>query len=164
MVTIKNTILSVSLALIALPFSAHASVDTLCSTLSYADYTPGIDVHGNAVVPADVQPFGNADLPQAIEIPMTINMAEYLGVVLPTGSEMPASFGSFAVFTDGRVTYQGRDLTHNATAACHNRQIGAENRPAELEGAAGAASAKSLPAGQPVLQTPTETLFTGEFE
>lgn len=166
--------------------NAADALDTICATIGgdqvqSADYTPGIDAYGNAVASADLPQAGGVQLPEAIEIPMTVDMAQMLGVYLPSGADLPASFGTFAVFTDGKVTYQGRDLTDNAKAVCHNVEIGMSARQEEVETPTPQPDVmpvqQTLPTeiapaellqnnvlGEAPRQTPTDTIFSGEFE
>lgn len=134
--------------------SGMAQADILCSNLPTVHYQAGVDVHGRDVIPADL-PGVSAPLPEPVRIPMTIDLAQNLGVVLPVGADMPANFGEFAVFADGRVTYQGRDLTSNAEAYCHNRSITQDGQASPAPDDAGVVETRP---------DAMDTIFTGEFE
>lgn len=43
-------------------------------------YEPGVDVHGNAVVPADIDDGGGLELRRAFTIDIELNIAERLGI------------------------------------------------------------------------------------
>lgn len=81
-----------------------------------AAYQPGVDVHGKAVVPADVNaaPLGLDG--QNIIIPLSVDMAKR--VKTPKGVNLESTLGFLEVSPDGRVTYNGQDLTAQAYAIC----------------------------------------------
>jgi hypothetical protein len=79
-------------------------------------YQPGVDVHGNAVAPADLPGAPQMKLPETIKIPLTINMAKAANLdttsypynQLGTGTE--AVLGTIAV-TGDQVTFNGQPLS-----------------------------------------------------
>lgn len=100
---------------------AIAQEDNLCrfldKTENGAEYVPGLDVHGKAVVPADL----NAtvpNLPDVINIPMTVDMAERVQQQLPEGLELDAGLGMIEIYRDGQVIYNGVDLTALSQDIC----------------------------------------------
>lgn len=80
------------------------------------NYQPGVDVNGNAVAPADISAPAIA-MPDYIEVPMTIDLAKKMGS-LPTGAEMPMPVANIKLYKDGRVEYNGQDMTSNAVSMC----------------------------------------------
>lgn len=86
--------------------------DILCKTVSAA-YRPGVDVHGNPVVPADLSPPLKA-LPDVIKIPVTLDLAgDGAGVELK-----PETLGMAEIYSDGRVVYNGQDISAQAADLC----------------------------------------------
>lgn len=79
-------------------------------------YKPGVDVHGNPVVPADLNAVPNM-VPDVIKIPMNIDLAQRLGKV-PAGMDMKSEMGMAEIHRDGRVTFNGQDLTPQAAVVC----------------------------------------------
>jgi hypothetical protein len=79
------------LLLAALPTAAHARTITVrgseCQRLvqqastTSATYTPGVDVRGKAVAPADLDGGANLRLPEAIDIQIGVDLADRLGVL-----------------------------------------------------------------------------------
>jgi hypothetical protein len=86
----------------------------LCKLM--ATYTPGVDVHGNAVVPADLKAAAGAN--DVIKIPVTIDLAKTLSQNLPAGTEMDAAVSMIEIHKDGKVMYNGQDVTQQASAVC----------------------------------------------
>lgn len=82
-----------------------------------ADYVPGVDVHGNAVVPADVKEQANGYV-DVIRIPVTIDLAKGLNLPLPQGTEMNAPVSMVEVYKNSRVVINGKDITNDAYTYC----------------------------------------------
>lgn len=83
-----------------------------------AAYQPGVDVHGKPVVPADVNAAPSM-VPDVIRIPMTVDLAQRLGTV-PTGMELKANTGMVEIHKDGKVIFNGQDMTTQSVAVCDN--------------------------------------------
>lgn len=82
-----------------------------------ANYKPGVDVHGKAVVPADL----NAPLPVdmgKVFIPVEIDLINKFGLALDPALELKGEAALISVDPSGNVTYNGRDITASAAAAC----------------------------------------------
>lgn len=79
-------------------------------------YHAGMDVNGNAVAPADVNPIADA-APDYTEVPMTIDLAKRMGVA-PVGAEMQMPVANLKLYKDGRVEYNGQDISSNAATLC----------------------------------------------
>lgn len=75
-----------------------------------ADYTPGVDVRGKPVVPAE-GPNGAPDhgLPETIVIDLDVNVAQRLGLALGAGVAPDAKLGSLTV-AQGQVLLNGQPL------------------------------------------------------
>lgn len=114
-------------------------------------YQAGVDVNGNAVAPADISPVPMAEnTPNYIEVPMTIDLAQKLGTS-PTGAEMKLPVANLKLYKDGRVEYNGQDITSNAGEMCGVAQTGApkdENNkaPAQVAPASGHEKTMVMPA------------------
>lgn len=93
-----------------------------------AKYIPNFDIDGNAVVPAEVESEKHLSLvPEVITIPVTIDVAQVLGLDLPEGpipenaSEFDTLFGTFQIYRDtGRVVYNEQDVTVGFSEYCQN--------------------------------------------
>ncbi len=113
-------VLSVYSAFVA-PVHAQATVqitraecDRLAVHTPSADvaYSPGVDVNGNAVAPADLDPQPKIAVPDVISIPVTIDLATNLGI--PTPFLARPSVGEVQVTPDGRVTFNGQPVGGDA--------------------------------------------------
>lgn len=118
--TIRRTAcLLLALSILA-PAAGAQEKEALCALLPQegqgAAYVPGVDVHGAAVVPADLPAAGAGG--EAVGIPVTIDLARQLGATLPVGTEMKIPVAVVEVRRDGRVVYNGNDVTGRAYAAC----------------------------------------------
>ncbi len=79
-------------------------------------YEPGVDVNGRAVVPADLN-IAAADLGrQTMVIPLSIDMAQRIDTI--AGVKLEGTQGFLEISPDGRVTFNGQDLTPQAYAVC----------------------------------------------
>jgi len=88
-----------------------AECDRLVTHVASADvaYTPGVDVNGNAVAPADLNPQPQISVPDKISIPVTIDLAANLGI--PTSFLARPTVGEVQVSSDGRVTFNGQPVS-----------------------------------------------------
>lgn len=102
---------------ILLPLAAQAqSMDVLCRRIADGGaYRPGVDAHGRPVAPADMRNGGDT-MPDVYTIPLTIYMAQQIDA--PVGTAMEGDIGVLQVTRDGRVSYNGTDLTDHSRAAC----------------------------------------------
>lgn len=81
-------------------------------------YQAGINAQGNAVAPADINPAVGADnTPDYVEVPMTIDLAKRMGLSQP-GAEMKMPVANLKLYKDGRVEYNGQDISSNASSMC----------------------------------------------
>lgn len=99
---------------------------SLCRTLvshtprDDVNYHPGQDVvNGKVVPPADVSDNGDLNFlkTQTIEIPLTVDVARRLNISHP-GVEMETRLPPLQLRPDGRVFWQGRDLTTQTVDLC----------------------------------------------
>lgn len=79
-------------------------------------YTPGVDAKGRPIVPADINA-APADLGrQTMVIPLSIDMAKRIDTI--AGAKLEATQGFLEISPDGRVMFNGQDLTPQAYAVC----------------------------------------------
>lgn len=130
----KKYILTVALMTVSLPAFAQNDL-ALCrlreqhvATKGVA-YQPGVDVHGKAVVPADVNAAPSV-VPDVVRIPLTVDLAQRLSNV-PAGVELKADTGMVEVHKDGRVVFNGQDLTGQAAVVCGDKAPVQESAPTE---------------------------------
>jgi len=80
-------------------------------------YQPGVDVHGNAVAPADLNGGSQIKLPETIYIPIEVDIGQRYHI--PANSPLwkaTAEIGTVAV-TGDQVTFNGQPLTPDDNAA-----------------------------------------------
>jgi hypothetical protein len=79
-------------------------------------YQPGVDVHGNAVAPADLPNQPQMQLPQQIKIPLTLNLAKSLNLNTTSypynqlGAGTEAHLGDLTVDGD-KVLFNGQPIS-----------------------------------------------------
>jgi len=81
-----------------------------------ATYQPGVDATGNAVVPADLNGSRQIPPPEVIIIPLTLDLADRLGIPPGGNADYLARpvIGDVVVTRDGRVSFNGIPLTSDA--------------------------------------------------
>ena len=86
-----------------------------------ADYKPGVDVKGNPVKSADLEDSINK-IEYPIKIPVEIDVIQFLELELPAAAkgaaEMEAQVAYFTVHEDGRIEYNGQDVSSNVAYSC----------------------------------------------
>lgn len=127
-----------------------SSVQEWCAHVVPADggaYVPGVDVNGNAVVRADVSggmglasAFGmdeddgaapvvhdTSALDWPVEIPITIDLAGRMGIAVP-GADVGGEgiIGLASITRDGKVAFNGTDITTAAQTVCAPPPPGAD--------------------------------------
>lgn len=118
---------AITLALGAFASTAHAYDSAVCGT--YAAYTgksaayqPGVDARGKAVAPADLSAT-MAGMGDVVRIPMTVNMEQRLSTMMPNGVELKAPAGMIDIYRDGRVMYNGVDITTQTNVLCREKPV-----------------------------------------
>jgi len=91
-------------------------------------YKPGVDVHGNPVVPADVNatPFEGAN--QTVVVPLTVDLAKRMHQA-PQGAELEGNLGYLEIHPDGRVVYNGQDWTNQVYVLCGKQPVSGNGQP-----------------------------------
>lgn len=90
-------------------------------------FQPGVDVNGNAVAPADLEGTRTIPAPDAISIPLTLDLASRLGIPPGGNADYLARpvIGDVVVTSDGRVSFNGMPLTseiqHELAQLCQRR-------------------------------------------
>lgn len=98
-------------------------IQTFCQALpnhkpeAGVNYMPGVDVHGKPVAPADLGG-GVPALPDIIRVPLTIDLAQRMNLGLPADTEMDADVTFIDIYRDGRVDYNGQEITPQAHTIC----------------------------------------------
>lgn len=82
-----------------------------------AAYRPGVDVHGKPVVPADLNAPPVMGSGRVI-VPLSVDLKKRLENIDMKGIEMDSQLGILEIYPDGRVTYDGADLTPQIHAVC----------------------------------------------
>ncbi len=106
-------------------------------------YQAGVDAQGRAVVPADVSATPKV-VPDVVRIPMTVDLAQRLGSV-PAGAEMKAATGMVEIHKDGRVSFNGQDMTEVAVVLCDGKVPTTAAAPAAVPAQEAVAVAPAAP-------------------
>ncbi|MBI1327142.1 MAG: hypothetical protein GC136_05825 [Alphaproteobacteria bacterium] len=149
----------VRLFLLLLYFSAPAfaqeQITELCQTLQAhkpaddINYKAGVDVNGNAVVSADINGANNFFAGQPFSFPLTVDAAAYLGVPPPAGVEMKGNIGDIKVYPDGRVSFNGQDISQQVMQKCDTVEPASGNTAATIAAPDAPVVAAPLPADDP---------------
>lgn len=112
----------------AVSFPAYAQTvvieDSACRALvrhqpaADATYQPGVDVHGNPVVEADINA-NPVKVPETIRFNITVDVAKHAGLNVPAGTEMQAVMGTVEIQPDGRMTFNGEPMEGQSEAALY---------------------------------------------
>ncbi|MCB1651424.1 MAG: hypothetical protein KDI46_05160 [Alphaproteobacteria bacterium] len=150
------------LCLFVFPVLAWAQDEALCRLVAdynvqapsgiSAEYQPGVDVHGVPVAAADVNPL-DAGI-DVVNIPITVDLAQRFNLVLPQGIELKPDVGMISIYKDGRVAYNGQDLSGPAVALCSKRLPTETQSEQTLHGQG---------AGDPLPSTPETEIIEGQY-
>lgn len=83
-----------------------------------ATYQPGVDIHGNPVVEADINE-NPVKVPETIRFNITVDVAKHAGLNVPAGTEMQAVMGTVEIQPDGRMTFNGEPMEGQSEAALY---------------------------------------------
>lgn len=108
-------------------------------------YKAGVDVQGNPVAPADINaaPQMLADI---VRVPLPVELAKVLNI-MPEGVELKAGLGLIEIFKNGRVAYNGLDISNQMDVLCGDKVPGQAS-----------ASAVVVPVTAPAAALPPQTL------
>ena len=96
------------------------SAPNLCDSISTYQQADGVEFKPNAedVVPADINPL-SAAVPEIINIPITVELAErFPDLNIDPDLLLRPDVANLSIFQNGRVEYNGQDITNQALAAC----------------------------------------------
>lgn len=88
-------------------------------TVYSAEYVEGVDAYGRAVVPADVENDAPQIVPDKIDIPVRVDVLKAIGIASYDHLDMLPTLGTMTVFKEGRVFFNGRDLTPDFQVICN---------------------------------------------
>ena len=102
-------------------FTAHAPSNGVA-------YKPGVDVHGNKVVPADLGGSVTISAPKSFEIPITMDLQKRLGIPVSPSQFQTQNFTVGVVkWENGRATFNGEPLQNEEaaklSALCQQRMV-----------------------------------------
>lgn len=126
-------------------------------------FKPGVDVNGNPVAPADLAPEA-VKLPDYLELPLSVDLGKKIGVSLGDGVEAKAVVGNLKLYQDGRVEYNGQDVSGQVASFCGVAKPpvaagqGATGAPA---GVSGAVSGSTMPSFSNPVPAPAAPMMTG---
>jgi len=101
-------------------FAQDVSLETLCKTLPEYSQAEGVEHVPGAedVVPADLNPL-NVAVPDVINIPIDVILAErFTAVRIPNDLELQPTVSMVSVHKNGRVEYNGQDISGQAYSLC----------------------------------------------
>lgn len=142
-----NKAVSIFVLLLLLNTTAYADGDPLelkdlCAVqaqklsqtkVTSAEYVPGVDVNGKSVVPADVGGNQNSLLPDPLELPITLDVAARYGINLPLGAEIKPRVAVVRIYKDGRIVFDGRDISQKIASDCDNTDLKVKETISEPE-------------------------------
>ena len=97
---------------LAIMWNNSAFAYDLCKNNKSIAHVPRADVmHGgaNAITISD-----------PIYIPVTIDMAERYGLTVPAGIELESTLGMMEIYKDGKILYDGKDISGSIKDRCTN--------------------------------------------
>lgn len=81
------------------------------------NYREGVDAYGNPVVPADAST-GQFELPEVINIPINVDLAEYLKDAKVKGLNLDANMGMMKIYPEGKVVANDKDISAQMAMYC----------------------------------------------
>ena len=100
---------------------SDAPVDKICEQLQLYDeggsnFVPGVDVHGNAVPPADLGP-QSSGIYDPLILPIFVNLSDRLGQNT-RALEVKPEVAYLEIYADGRVLFNGEDIGDTLRQTC----------------------------------------------
>ncbi len=102
------------------------SVETFCRLLpeykqpAGVEYQPGVGPNG-PVVPADLNGLSPMQSFETIEIPVEVDLVQRFGIPAPAGIELQPYVALMSIHKDGRVDYNGQDISKQAYELCKDK-------------------------------------------
>jgi len=150
--------------------------ETFCQVLSVhtpaegVNYIPGKDGKGNDVAPATIGGDEIKAVPDIIRMPLTLDLAGEINGMLPEGSRLPAGseadalIGVVDIHADGKVFYNGTDISNQAHVLCESRDR-LVDAPKKSETAAEKNNTQTdIPATQDLTKNPGGGSFSNSSE
>jgi hypothetical protein len=118
-----------TLLLISVPALAQdiVSVETFCRILpeyqqpAEVEYQSGVDVNGKTIAPADLNGLSAVRNFNTIEIPVEVDLVSRFGLTPKPGVELQPYVALMSIHKDGRVDYNGQDITKQAHQLCKDK-------------------------------------------
>lgn len=100
----------------------NTAVDVNYVPAEDVEYQPGIDAKGNFIVPPDI---GFAAQPNIfpMRIPLELDIIERFNLDVPIGIISDPEVAGIMIYEDGKVTYNGQDVSDNVQAFCQNNDL-----------------------------------------
>lgn len=118
------------LCVLVFPTSVMAQNDAkqMCKAIQSvtAEYTPGVDVKGNAVTPADLNDSViETPVLQPVTIPVEIDVIERFELEIPpeSGIELKPRVADITIYPDGKVEYNGQEITQRSAFVCAQENL-----------------------------------------
>jgi len=108
-------------ALWAFPAMAQERMPAACKLIPDANnvvYKPGIDVDGNAVVPADLNSNPMGGMLNIIKVPLEFDLAQRISGLNIDGVNMESSLGMIEIHQNGKIMYNDQDITKPVMTLC----------------------------------------------
>ncbi len=106
------------------PITPEQQASLICQTatmmgaqIKSAEYVAGVDAYGNPVAPADAYSQPEFEIPEAVEVPIAVDVMAALGVTNPA-VEGKATIGTLTVLKGGKLLYNGKDITNSVEGYC----------------------------------------------
>ena len=108
------------------PITPEQQASLICQTadimgqkVAGPDYVEGVDAYGNPVASANVDNPPVFEVPEAVEVPIAIDVMETLGITSPA-VEGKANFGTLTVLKGGKLLYNSKDITNTVEGYCRD--------------------------------------------
>lgn len=86
------------------------------------EYQPGIDAKGNFIVPPDIG-FAAQQNTFPMQIPIELDIIERFNLDVPIGIIADPEVAGIVIHEDGKVTYNGQEVTNNIQTFCQNNDL-----------------------------------------
>ncbi len=67
------------------------------------------------------------DVPDPVEVPLTIDIAQRYGIDVLLGADFDTSFGTISIYKNGDVFYNSEDISQNIKDKCENDSADGES-------------------------------------